>query len=74
MEEHNSIGITSEFDWYEITIIKAQLSAISARLEAILSASKEREKTSHDYILHLRKQNDELRVRINKLVDELNGK
>ena len=69
--EHISHGVTSDFDWYEITNIKDQLNTIAARLDRVLAAAKQREENLHQYILHLRQQNDALQAKINKLLDEL---
>lgn len=67
--EHITYGVTSDFDWYEITTINAQLTTIASRLERVLAAAKQREETAHQYILHLRQQNDALQVKINQLID-----
>lgn len=67
--EHITYGVTSDFDWYEITTINAQLTTIASRLERVLAAAKQREETTHQYILHLRQQNDALQVKINQLID-----
>lgn len=69
--EHISHGVTSDFDWYEIANIKDQLNTIAARLDRVLAAAKQREENLHQYILHLRQQNDALQAKINKLLDEL---
>lgn len=68
--EHISYGVTSDFDWYEIANIKDQLTTIAARLDRVLAAAKQREENLHQYILHLRQQNDALQAKINKLLDE----
>ena len=68
--EHISYGVTSDFDWYEIANIKDQLTTIAARLDRVLAAAKQREENLHQYILHLRQQNDSLQAKINKLLDE----
>lgn len=69
--ENITCGVTSDFDWYEIAGIKDQLNIIAARLDRVLAAAKQREENLHQYILHLRQQNDALQAKINKLVDEL---
>ena len=56
--EHITYGVTSDFDWYEITNIKEQLNTLASRLDRVLAAAKQREENSHQYILHLRRQND----------------
>ena len=69
--ENITYGVNSDFDWYEIAGIKDQLNIIAARLDRVLAATKQREENLHQYILHLRQQNDALQAKINKLVDEL---
>ena len=69
--ENITHGVNSDFDWYEIAGIKDQLNIIAVRLDRVLTAAKQREENLHQYILHLRQQNDALQAYINKLVDEL---
>jgi len=71
VEEHVSYGVTSDFDWYEISNIKDQLNTIAARLDRVLAATRQREESANQYIIHLRAQNSALQVKINKLIDEL---
>lgn len=67
--EHITYGVTSDFDWYEITTIKEQLNTLASRLDRVLAAAKQREENSHQYILHLRRQNDALQVKLNRLLE-----
>lgn len=74
MEEHVTNGVTTDFDWYEIALIKHQLKKVSEKLDQVLEAARMREHSSHQYIIHLRKQNDELQVKINRLIDAQENK
>ena len=67
--DHITYGVTSDFDWYEITNIKEQLNTLASRLDRVLAAAKQREENSHQYILYLRRQNDALQVKINRLLE-----
>lgn len=67
--EHITYGVTSDFDWYEITNIREQLNTLASRLDRVLAAAKQREENSHQYILHLRRQNDALQVKLNRLIE-----
>jgi hypothetical protein len=68
--EHISFGITSDFDWYEMSRVRDQLNALSAKMEQLIQTSRQREQGQHEYIIHLRKKNDELQAKLNALHKE----
>ena len=67
MSEHISYGVTSVFDWYELSNIASELGGMVARLQRVLKVIEQREKSQHEYIHHLRKQCDAVQVQLNRL-------
>lgn len=67
MNEHVTLGVTSDFDWYELNQIKHQLDSLSSRVHRLIVATQERERTQSEYVVHLKRQCDELRAQLNAL-------
>jgi hypothetical protein len=70
MSEHTTLGVTSDFDWYELSQVKDQLASLSARVERVIAASQQREKDYSDYVIHLKQQNGKLQAKLNALRPE----
>lgn len=70
MTERVSLGVTTDFDWYELTQIKAQLDMISSRVERLVNVIHEREREQHAYIAHLIKKSDNLQAKLNALLEK----
>lgn len=67
MSEEITYGVTSDFDWYELTQIKSQLELLSARINRVIHVIKEREQTQAEYVVYLKQQCDQLRAQLNAL-------
>jgi phosphopantetheine adenylyltransferase len=67
MSEHVTLGVTSDFDWYELNQIKQQLDSLSSRVHRLLDVIQERERTQAEYVIYLKRQCDELRAQLNAL-------
>lgn len=67
MSEHISYGVTTDFDWYELKVVSQELSILASRIERVIQASVKREETQHEWIVHLKKENDHLQAQLNAL-------
>ena len=67
MSEHVTLGVTTDFDWYELNSIKNQLLDLSNRIDRLLAVIQERERTQTEYVVHLKQQNDSLQAKLNAL-------
>lgn len=67
MSEEVTYGVTSDFDWYELTQIKSQLELLSARINRVIHVIEKREQTQTEYVVYLKRQADELRAQLNAL-------
>lgn len=67
MSEEITYGVTSDFDWYELTQIRSQLELLSARINRVIHVIEEREQTQAEYVVYLKQQCDQLRAQLNAL-------
>jgi len=68
--EHITHGVTSDFDWYELQGIRTSLMSLATRVDMLIQATQQREKTQHDYILYLRSKADELQGKLNLALEK----
>lgn len=68
--EHVTYGVTSDFDWYELVQLQNELTTLANRMDRLINAVRQRERTQHDYILHLRHKADQLQARLNEVVEK----
>ena len=68
--EHVTYGVTSDFDWYELVQVQNELTTLANRMDRLINAVRQRERTQHDYILHLRHKVDQLQARLNEALDK----
>ncbi len=67
MSEHVTLGVTTDFDWYELNLVKTQLLDLSNRIDRLLAVIQERERTQTEYVVHLKQQNGSLQAKLNAL-------
>ncbi len=67
MSEHVTLGVTTDFDWYELNVVKTQLLDLSNRIDRLLAVIQEREKMQTEYVVHLKQQNGSLQAKLNAL-------
>lgn len=67
MSEHVTLGVTTDFDWYELNLVKTQLLNLSNRIDRLLAVIQERERTQTEYVVHLKQQNGSLQAKLNAL-------
>lgn len=67
MNEQVTLGVTSDFDWYELNQIKQQLDSLSVRVYRLINVIQERERTQTEYVVYLKRQCDELRAKLTAL-------
>jgi hypothetical protein len=66
---YKSLGVTTDFDWYELTNVKNQLSSSLYHVERLIDVVRMREQSQHDYIIHLQRKNSELQTKLNTLLE-----
>lgn len=67
MSEHVTLGVTTDFDWYELNVVKTQLLDLSNRIDRLLAVIQERERMQTEYVVHLKQQNGSLQAKLNAL-------
>lgn len=73
MNEHVSLGVTSDFDWYELTQIKAQLESLTSRIDRVIRVIQQREQEQNDYVVFLKQRGDKLQAKLNALLEKQNA-
>lgn len=69
-DEVVSMGVTDDFAWYELTRMREQAEALASRMQNMEKVLKRRSEEQHQYILHLQRKLDALRVEMNNLRKE----
>lgn len=70
MSEHVTLGVTSDFDWYELTQIKTQLESLTARIDRVIHVIQQREQEQNAYVVHLKQRGDKLQAKLNALLEK----
>ena len=73
MNEHVSLGVTSDFDWYELTQIKSQLESLTSRIDRVIRVIQQREQEQNDYVVFLKQRGDKLQAKLNALLEKQNA-
>lgn len=73
MSEHVSLGVTSDFDWYELTQIRTQLESLTSRVDRVIHAAQQREQQQNEYVVFLKQRCDTLQAKLNALLEKQNA-
>lgn len=73
MSEHVSLGVTSDFDWYELTQIRTQLESLTSRIDRVIRVIQQREQEQNDYVVFLKQRGDKLQAKLNALLEKQNA-
>ena len=73
MSEHVSLGVTSDFDWYELTQVKNQLESLTSRVDRVIYAVQQRERQQNEYVVFLKQRADTLQAKVNALLEKQNA-
>jgi hypothetical protein len=65
-----TLGVTSDFDWYELSTMRSALDAVLSRVDRLINTVKLREKGLHDYIFYLQNQNSIQQSELDALREE----
>lgn len=60
-------GVTDEFAWYELSVMKSQAQKLSGRMSHLERVLKERYEEKHLYVKHLENTIVELQKRLDKV-------
>jgi hypothetical protein len=69
-DEHITLGVTSDYAWYELTQVQNQLKAMSNQIEHLIAVIRAREDDQAQYVSHLKAQCSTLQARLNALRSE----
>ena len=66
-DEHVTLGVTSEFAWYELTQVQNDLKSIAAKIEHLILVIRAREDEQAQYVAHLQAKCSTLQAKLNAL-------
>ncbi len=69
-DEHVTLGVTSDYAWYELTQIQTELKSMASRVEHLIAVIRAREDDQAQYVSHLKAQCSTLQARLNALRSE----
>lgn len=69
-DEHITLGVTSDYAWYELTQVQNQLEAMSNQIEHLIAVIRAREDEQTQYVEHLQAKCSSLQKRLNATIKD----